>query len=145
MVYFMIIYKILLILEERDGDASISFEEFQFFIVFMRSYDECAEVADRIIELRYHENKYDIYRLLRKSTEDLRGEERLSSNPGILHYSKYLKVKDKEKISLNKKLINKVYDLIINYEKLLVEGKIPFGNDERYREILENPSTPWQD
>jgi superfamily II DNA or RNA helicase len=151
--YTMALYQILLDIGFQTGQYEISKFEFYFFVVTMRSNNECDLVVDQIMELRKEPNKYEIIKHLQNSLS-----EKSNQSDGMdiriletLLYSKYLGITN-DQIILKKEWINVIDRKIKKFEHLRhadEQNSTNFcsaynsDNPNDYFRALTNIGTPW--
>jgi len=146
--YFMALYKVLSDIGFKTGNYFITFDEFEFFVVTMRSYNEYEDVVNQIISLRNNQKQYEIIKYLRimkdKKSDISDGmDTRIAET---FKYSKFLEVDD-NKINLKGKFLNIISERLQRFERLLNDNKahcFDSDNPESYFNALYNLGTPWQ-
>jgi len=119
----------------------------------MRSYDECLNTVDQILDLRKEGQKYEIIKHLKNaSSESNEQSDGMDTRiDEILIYSKYLHIGDSS-IGLNIELIDELAKKIERFEAIQTKDKVHNTNrcsaynadaPENYFEMLTNPGTPW--
>lgn len=141
---FITLYKVLLDIGDQTGEYKITYNEWCFFVIFGRSFNDSKDIVKNILNFRKEEEFYKIQRFLSDSSKRI--DERISD---LFYLSTALKYnKESDEISIQTSKINYLKKIINNFEKKLQENKIPFPleNGERgeYEEMLYNPKPFWE-
>ena len=119
---YIIPFIFLLINELREkydyNDNRLSYDEIEFFAAFAHSLDEYESVAEMISEYRHYDNKPELTKYLRKSTE--KADLRIRS---ILKYVSYFNV-DSDGVKILDEDVETVAQKCISLKKLINENKI---------------------
>ena len=135
---------VLLDIGDQTGEYKITYNEWCFFVIFGRSFNDSKDIVKNILNFRKEEEFYKIQRFLSDSSKRI--DERISD---LFYLSTALKYnKESDEISIQTSKINYLKKIINNFEKKLQENKIPFPleNGERgeYEEMLYNPKPFWE-
>lgn len=133
---YIIPFIALLINELREkydyNDNRLSYDEIEFFAAFAHSLDEYESVAEMISEYRHYDNKPELTKYLRKSTE--KADLRIRS---ILKYVSYFNV-DNDGVKILDENIEAVAQKCMELKKLIDDNKIidPSVAEEMYLKML---------
>ena len=142
---FISLYKIILSIGYKSGKYQISYNEWIYFVIFCRHFNDTKEISENILDYRNEKEFFKIERFLKDSSK--RMDERLSE---LFHLSSVLEfTKSTGIISFTSDKVEYVRQIVNNFEKKLKENKIPYPleNGERgeYEEMLHNPKPFWED
>lgn len=141
---FITLYKVLLNIGEKTGKYKISYDEWRFFVIFSRSFNDTADITQNILNFRTEEEFYKIERFLNDSSKKI--DERISD---LFYLSSVIEYKQKvEEILIKPSQISYTKNIVNNFERKLKQNKIPFPleNGERgeYEDILYSPKSFWE-
>ncbi len=129
---FFFIYDLMVRLIDDFGFENLVISELEFnsFIVVTKNHFEVEQVANRIVEFRNYEHKYELEKLLKKKNEiDPRFYK-------ILHYNKYLVITDNG-IKLNDDLLNELRERVEKFRNLLDSNRVIFFDEENPDEYID--------
>lgn len=147
--YIIYLYKILLEVGKKTQNYSISLVEFNAFVITSSNHFDFSDKVELIMNLRAEEegNKKEIEKWFKEIAkgDDKKGSELDTRITSLFEFSPSLTF-DNDNISINRDSISEIYDLIHNFETMLIEGGIPLYSEDPdgYEEMLCSLGTPWQ-
>ena len=143
--FIMTLYKIILEIGKTTGSYAVSLEEWRFFIIFLKNYNDWDSAYRLIINFREEENIHDLRRLLKEKTPS--SSQGLDDRiPEIFKYSNHLKINNSY-INIPDQKIDIVNDRINKFENLLKTRSIILfdkDNKSKYLNYLQSNDLHWR-
>lgn len=141
---FITLYKIILSIGKKTETYEMSLDEWRFFAIFARSYEDYEDITQNILDYKNEKEFYLIERYLNELSKDMDDRFKdLFKLSMVLNYDEA-----NQKIILKKQYIGYVEKVIKNFEKKLTENSVPYplenGEKAEYEEKLFDPNPMWE-